>query len=162
MKPSSLRTGARDTVYYPTPFRTTLILRQRSGQSTHFTEHLQQVEALRNAPACPTITADEFKSKLKIWTKSTTTPPSGLHLGNLKAIIAQHSFCSTAADDYLTSAFLAQHDELDRKQADLFDLHLLLINYPLERGYSYKRWHAIANRSIFLKERITSAYTVPE
>jgi hypothetical protein len=68
------------------------------------------MEALRNAPACPTITADEFKSKLKIWTESTTTPPSGLHLRNLKALIAQHSFRSTAADDYLTSAFITRRD----------------------------------------------------
>lgn len=86
---------------------------------------------------------------LKIWTESTTTSPSGLHLGHLKALIARHSFQSTPSDDDLTTAFKAQRDELNRKQADLFDLQLSLINYTLERGYSYKRWQTIANTMLF-------------
>jgi hypothetical protein len=112
-------------------------------------QHLKQVDEVHQLPSRPTILPEEFESKLKIWTESTTTSPSGLHLGHFKALIARHSFHSTASDDELTPAFREQRDELNRKQADLFDLHLSLINYALERGYSYKRWQTIANTILF-------------
>jgi hypothetical protein len=30
-------------------------------------------------------------------------------------------------------------------QTDLFQLHLRLINYALQRGYSYRRWQKVAS-----------------
>ena len=32
---------------------------------------------------------------------------------------------------------MTQRDELNAKQQDLFDIHLHMINYALQRGYSY-------------------------
>ena len=39
--------------------------------------------------------------------------------------------------------------ELNFKQRQLFELHLTMINYALERGYSYTRWKTIANTILF-------------
>ncbi|KAI2501960.1 hypothetical protein MHU86_12513 [Fragilaria crotonensis] len=92
---------------------------------------------------------DDFMSKLRVWSESTTTSPSGLHLGHYKALIARHSYSSDLPDDELTPEFRRNRDELDMMQNDLRTLHLNLLNYALERGYSYKRWQTIANTILF-------------
>lgn len=43
--------------------------------------HMAHVREMAEAPEYPTVTDDEFCSKLKVWTETTTTSPSGLHLG---------------------------------------------------------------------------------
>ena len=43
-------------------------------------------------PISPTITEDDFRGKLQAWRETTTTSPSGLHLGHYKALFAKHSF----------------------------------------------------------------------
>ena len=101
----------------------------------------------------PTITDGEFIGKLKVWKESTATSPSGLHLGHYKALIARHSYSNdddedqehTAADDPGSS----KRDEWDYMQRMIRHFHVDLINYALERGYSYKRWQTIANTILF-------------
>ena len=111
--------------------------------------HLKYVDEIQNHDIRPTISSEKFSSKLKIWSESTTTSPSGLHLGHFKALIAKHSFSSDSFDEDLTVSDRIQRAELDAKQRDLFDLHLAMINYALERGYSYVRWRTIANTILF-------------
>ncbi len=53
-------------------------------------QHLQQTEEMKSTSIQPTITEQEFVGKLKAWRESTTTSPSGLHLGHYKALCAQH------------------------------------------------------------------------
>ena len=74
-----------------------------------------------------------------------------MHLGHYKALIARHacSYDNMTAD--ITEEMAQQKAELDSKQAALFAVHLTLMNYALERGYSFKRWHTIAN-TILLKD----------
>jgi hypothetical protein len=72
-----------------------------------------------------------------------------MHLGHYKSLIARHSYSTTASDDELTSDFRAKRDELNRRQRALRHLHLTLINYALERGYSYRRWQKVANTILF-------------
>jgi hypothetical protein len=43
-------------------------------------------------PISAELMEEEFTSKLKVWKESTTTSPSGLHLGHWKALIAQHLY----------------------------------------------------------------------
>ena len=101
----------------------------------------------------PSITAAEFRSKLQVWSESTTTSPSGLlHLGHYKALISKHSYSSDLPDDELTPEFCTQRDELNSKQEDLFQIHLRLINYALHRGTSYTRWHSTIIITILFKE----------
>ena len=97
----------------------------------------------------PTITAAEFCGKLQVWSESTTTSPSGLHLGHYKALIAKLSYSSDLSDDELTPQFCNQRDELNSMQEDLFQIHLRLINYRLNCGTSYTRWHTIINTILF-------------
>ena len=112
-------------------------------------KHLQQVHQMEDDATRPTITADQFRSKLQVWTESTTTSPSDMHLGHYKALIAKHSFSTDLPDDELTPEFCAQRDELNAKQNDLFQIHLTLINYALQRSFSYTRWHTIVNTILF-------------
>jgi hypothetical protein len=54
--------------------------------------HLQQTEQMAALPCQPTITEDDYVSKLAVWTEKTTTSPSGLHLGHYKALSAVHQY----------------------------------------------------------------------
>ena len=72
-----------------------------------------------------------------------------MHLGHYKALIARHAYSTTASDEDLTPEFRTRRAELDFRQEALRRLHLLLINYALERGYSYRRWQKVANTILF-------------
>ena len=52
-------------------------------------DHLKLLmEEMADHPSYPTITDEEFVGKLKVWKETTTTSPSGAHLGHHKALIA--------------------------------------------------------------------------
>ena len=95
------------------------------------------------------ISLDEFKGKLKVWRETTSTSPSGQHLGHYKALVTKHEHSYVTNDD--TPEDIALRDELDAIQHRLLRLRLQLLNYALSRGYSYTRWQTIANTHI-LKE----------
>ena len=95
----------------------------------------------------PTISEDEFVGKLKVWRESTSTSPSGLHLGHYKALISRHQH--SEVDSKANETLQAQKTELDMMQREMMLLHLRLINYALERGYSHQRWQTVANAMIF-------------
>ena len=61
-------------------------------------EHLKMTYEIANLTTFPTITRQEFIDKLKVWTESTTTSPSGLHLGHFKSLLARHKY-SMATED---------------------------------------------------------------
>ena len=46
------------------------------------------MEEMADHQSYPTITDKEFVGKLKVWKETTTTSPSGAHLGHHKALIA--------------------------------------------------------------------------
>ena len=85
--------------------------------------------------------------KLKVWRESTSISPSGLHLGHYKALIARHQHSEVDHNDNDTRQ--AEKRELDTMQQEIRTLHLQLINYALERGYSYRRWQTVANAMLF-------------
>ena len=84
--------------------------------------HMEKVHEIHQQPSQATITAEEFEGKIRVWTESTTTSPSGLHLGHFKALIARHSFSTEATDDELTDKDREQRDEVNFKQRELFNL----------------------------------------
>jgi len=103
-------------------------------------KHMRQCEFVNRKPSTATISDEEFTSKLKLWKESTTTSPSGLHLGHWKALVARHE---------LTDTDTPECDELDTKQEEIRAVCLALINYALKWGYSFDRWKTIVNIMIF-------------
>lgn len=87
-----------------------------------FLEHLHQVQSLVDQNMSPTITEEEFRSKLKVWRESTSTSPSGQHLGHYKSLIARHEFSHVTDDD--NPLDIAKRNELDAIQQKLLRLRL--------------------------------------
>ena len=117
-------------------------------------QHLQITQEIAMDNSHPTITDKEFIGKLAVWRESTATSPSGLHLGHYKALIARHEYSEQDADEHQSQDPNEPHqvskkDEWDHMQRTLRLFHLDLINYALERGYSYTRWQTIANTILF-------------
>ena len=110
-------------------------------------QHLKQTDEIRQIPNRPTITLDEYVSKLRVWRESTATSPSGLHLGHYKAMIARHAYSHVTDTD--TEELRLCKAELDFKQSAILEVHLALLNYAMECGYSYRRWHTVANTILF-------------
>eukprot|EP00957_Ditylum_brightwellii_P087687 6677050-Ditylum_brightwellii.AAC.1 len=73
------------------------------------------------------ITHAKWKGKVAAWGESTTTSPSGRHLGHFKALI----WCF--AEDPNTD----EGQIMYQKQIDLIDAHTVLLNYAREHWYSY-------------------------
>jgi exonuclease III len=119
-------------------------------------QHLQITQEMQEEESYPTITEKEFRGKLQTWRESTSTSPSGLHLGHWKALIARHEYSDDDIEEDLTAPTnteghrpMSKRDEWNHMQNELFDLHLNMLNYALERGYSYKRWQTIVNTVLF-------------
>ena len=127
-------------------------------------DHMHMTYEMANLTTHSTITQNEFEEKLKVWRETTTTSPSGLHLGHFKSLIARHKYSLVTDEDppdqptqrrdedgaHNPEENLAEKKrELDHMQQSLLKLHLQLINYALERGYSYRRWQTIVNTMLF-------------
>ena len=110
-------------------------------------DHLKQTAEMENQASHPTISEDAFSGKLKVWRESTSTSPSGLHLGHYKSLIARHQYSEVDQND--NENLQSSKSELDMMQRELRTLHLRLMNYALARGYSYHRWQTVANSMIF-------------
>ena len=110
-------------------------------------QHLQQTVEMAALETHPSITEQEYIGKLAVWKESTSTSPSGLHLGHYKALIApRHSYTNIDSD---VDEENAQRDEWNHMQGKLLTLHVQMLNYALERGYSYTRWHTVFNTILF-------------
>lgn len=104
----------------------------------HFKQHLYE----DIPPMQPFVTESQFIGKMKNWKESTSTSPLGQHLGHWKSLVSRHSLSGQESDE--SSAF-------DKKQEQLREAAISLINYALKWGYSYNRWKTIVNVMI-LKE----------
>jgi hypothetical protein len=105
-------------------------------------QHLKQTQYASQHPIQPSITQSEFIGKIKKWRESTSTSPSGLHLGHYKAMSARHEYSDLKEND-------PQRVEFENMVSDIVELHLQLVNYALERGFTYNRWCQVANTMIF-------------
>ena len=112
-------------------------------------QHLKKLQPLVDHATPSTITEEECRSKLRVWRESTSTSPSGQHLGHFKTLLARHDYSDVTEED--TPADIQKRDELDAIQTKILRLRLQIVNYALRTGHSYKRWQTIAN-SHLLKE----------
>ena len=93
----------------------------------------------------PSITENKYCAKLKVWKESTTTSPSRMHLGYYKFLrISRHSY-SDIDSDTNEEEENAQRDKWNHMQSCLLKLCVQMLNDPLERGNSQKRWHTVIN-----------------
>ena len=94
-----------------------------------------------------TVSEQDFCGKLRVWRESTSTSPSGLHLGHYKALIARHRYSNIPEDE--DEEHRQNRNRVNHMQQELLKLHITLLNYALTRGYSYTRWKKIANTILF-------------
>lgn len=108
---------------------------------------MRKQQARQAHPICPEIDILQFfLSKLKSWRESTSTSPSGMHLGHYCAMISRHAYSDRDPDN-------PDRKRLDHIQHELSMLHLRLINYALTRGSSsYVRLQQVVNIIMLWKE----------
>ena len=105
-----------------------------------FIRHLQyRIEPPSDVPEMPIHT---FVNKIRTWKESTSTSPSGVHLGHFHALIKPHDIPQTNEEIYAA---------LEVKRTALLKIRTQLINYSLSHGYSFKRWQNIVNVMILKK-----------
>jgi len=97
----------------------------------------------RNSPQdaiSPAITLDSFQGKIRKWRESTTTSPSGRHLGRYKALFAKgmHDPSDIDAIDTFTA-----------KQQAIAKLIVTIINFCIRTGHVLNRWKTVVNTMIF-------------
>jgi hypothetical protein len=88
------------------------------------------------------VTAHEFTGKFRVWRESTSTSPSGRHLGHYKALVA-------TIDKSLKKAEQEQYHDI---QTELIECYVGLINYSIKHRYSLERWKQIVNMMIYKEE----------
>ena len=105
-----------------------------------FIRHLKyRIEPPTDVPKMPIHT---FVGKIRRWKESTSTSPSGVHLGHYHALIKPHDIPQTEEETYAT---------LETKRTSLLEIRTNMINYSLTHGYSFKRWKNIVNVMILKK-----------
>lgn len=92
-----------------------------------------------------TISLSDMIGKLKKWPETTTTSPSGLHLGHYKALIKK-VVPPLDCDEEIKQFY----NEVHVKQQKILDAHLQLLNYALSKGFTFSRWQT-TNSNILLK-----------
>lgn len=83
------------------------------------------------------LSLSSFKDKLKVWRESTSTSPSGCHLGHYKALVTRSTLF--AAD---------VREELEAIQDDIIQLYVNIINYATKHRYLLSRWQRIESTII--------------
>ena len=86
---------------------------------------------------------------MNAWRESTTTSPSGLHLGHHKCL-TREIFVPTDSEGNVTAAGQALQD-LENIRLKLLKAQVQLINCAIKRQHVFTRWQKVANFMI-LKE----------
>lgn len=81
------------------------------------------------------ITNEDFIFKFKCWKESTSTSPSGLHLGHYKALVLRND----------ADPATAEGKSIEKQRKALIAAHVSMINYAIKHSYSYARWKNVVN-----------------
>jgi hypothetical protein len=87
------------------------------------------------------ITEKEFERKIQIWRETTTTSPSGRHLGHYKALFIK-PIPNTEPEEPGQPTFADKQTFIRRSI-------LAIINFCIRTGHSLERWKTIVNTMIF-------------
>ena len=89
------------------------------------------------------ITKEDFVGKMKVWRESTSTSPgSKRHLGHYKALL-------TPPPSGLTKD---EKEEWKRRQDNILDCYVLVINCCIKYKYVLERWKKVTNMMIYKEE----------
>ena len=102
----------------------------------------QATTILDQLPA--TITLESFEGKVVKWRESTTTSPSGRHLGRYKALFAPSVYMECAEE-----MGQGDYEQFKEKQKAIGELIVHLINFCISNGHVLSRWKMIVNKMIF-------------
>jgi len=86
------------------------------------------------------ITKEEFKGKMTTWDETTTTSPSGRHLGRYKALFSKGIYTPAESDEAIY---------FQKQQDDIVSVILSILNFCIRTGYVPSRWKQIVNIMIF-------------
>ena len=86
-----------------------------------------------------TVTRKELKGKFLAWRESTSTSPSGRHLGHYKVLFS-------TIDHRLHEGERTKYRSF---QDEIADCYVIMLNYAINYNYSYKRWKQIINMMIY-------------
>ena len=81
----------------------------------------------------------DMREKFTKWKETTSTSPSGRHLGHYKVLF-------TSLDSTLS---FKDKELLESYQHDIADAYRTIINYAIRHRYSFKRWKNIINMMIY-------------
>jgi hypothetical protein len=81
------------------------------------------------------ITAQSFESKFKSWNEATSTSPSGIHLGHYKALFSQND----------TNPSTDKGNVFEAQRQAIIQAHVQLLNYALNKSYSFNRLKNVVN-----------------
>ena len=119
-------------------------------------EQLESTTPLNSISA--NITEDEWIGKIKAWRESTSTSPSGIHLGHHKSLVIEFQEDDTINEHSTRWEEFTSQDSEDDDEMSLEDMRmcllqaqLLLINYGIKHSYVFNRWSHVTNLMI-LKE----------
>jgi hypothetical protein len=112
---------------------------------------LQACKAASDLDVLPTsINEQEFRGKIISWRETTSTSPSGRHLGIYKSLYAAGPYVNDETNPEQTIKF----ESLRSAQQDIAHLILEIINYCLATGHILERWKTIVNTMIFKIHRL--------
>ena len=115
------------------------VTRNCVAHCSHLLQACKSVTPLDSIPA--ELTFSEFQGKIVKWRETTTTSPSGRHLGCYKALFSAGVY-EEATDLEAYRAFCA-------KQQAIAGLLVSIINYAVRNQYVLQRWKWIVNTMIF-------------
>jgi hypothetical protein len=95
------------------------------------------------------LTLESFTGKIQTWRESTTTSPSGRHLGRYKALFAP-SVYFPIPDKNGEGPF----EQFGSKQQDIAKLIVQIINFCIDHRHVLHRWKQIVNTMIFKDEGV--------
>jgi hypothetical protein len=88
------------------------------------------------------ITKADFTGKFRAWRESTSTSPSGRHLGHYKTLVV-------TIDKTLEEGERTKYRSF---QEEIAECYITMINYSIKHKYSLKRWKTIVNMMIYKEE----------
>lgn len=111
-----------------------------------FLDNCRRITEVDEQPAL--ITVQQFEGKVRAWRETTSTSPSGRHLGHYKALFARLD--PTLPED--------ERVEMQQLQRNIAAVYVQLINYCIRFKYSLQRWKNVTNCMIYKEEGNTKIH----